>query len=167
MARGLRWDRANVEYADSAAASNGHIIEAGFVNEGETVTVAHLKWTAHHVAANPADGALLLVCMGMIMGENGWTAANVPDPVDSPNDDWMYYEPGYFQPLLVSDTSGVTQELDVYPIDNGRPIISRSQRKAPVGGANVWFNVTNSSLAPMQSRFYLSLSYSIGILEVS
>lgn len=167
MARTLRWDRANVEYADSVAYSNGFIIEAGFVNEGETVTTAHLTWYAQHVPTVPLEAVGFIVAFGMIMGENGWTAANVPDPTDDPSADWMYYEAAPYVPTLGTDTSGVVQELDLAP---GNPNIlrtSRSQRKAPVGGANVWFNVTTSALAPTQSRFYLTMAYSIGILEVS
>lgn len=167
MARSLRWDRANVEYADSAAESNGHIWGAGTVNEGETLTVAHLKWTAQHVANGPADGAALGVAFGMIMGENGWTAADVPNPWDSPNADWIYYETGWFYPTLVANTDGTVAELDVYPLDCGRPIISRAQRKGPTGGAQVWFHASTSTLAPTQSRFYFSLAYSLGILEVT
>lgn len=167
MARTLRWDRANVEYADGAVSSNGHIWEAGTVNEGETVTVAHLQWTAQHVANTAADGAALGVAFGMIMGENGWTAGDVPNPWDSPEADWMYYEVGWFYPRLVSDLDGSIKELDVYPDGIGRPIIVRSQRKAPAGGASVWFHTSNSTLAPTQSTHYLSLAYSIGILEVA
>lgn len=167
MARGLRWDRANIEYADSVAYSNGFIIEAGFVNEGETVTVAHLGWLAQHVPTVTAEALGFQVAFGMIMGENGWTAADVPDPWSFPSADWMYYEVGYYVPTLVASPTFEITEFDYAPVNIGDPRVSRSQRKAPAGGANVWFNVTTSSLAPTQSRFYLSMNYSIGILEVS
>lgn len=167
MARGLRWDRANIEYADSIAYSNGFIIEAGFVNEGETVTTAHLSWMAQHVPTVTVEAIGFQVAFGMIMGENGWTAGDVPDPYAVPSADWMYYEVASYMPVLGTDTTGTVAELDVAPDNPNVPRIARSQRKAPVGGANVWFNVTSSSLAPTQSRFYLSMTYSIGILEVS
>lgn len=166
MARQLRWDRANAEYADGASISNSHIIQSGAVNDGETVTVVHISWSAHHPAANAADGALMGVILGVIMGEAGWTAADVPDPWDHPEADWLYYEPGWFNPLLVGDTTGVVGELDVYPLDPGRQRTARSQRKSVADNTSVWFISANSSLAPVQSRHYLSLSYSIGILEV-
>lgn len=165
MARQLAWARANFEYATGAIESNNHIIQGPTLAEGETVTVIHLKWSAQHVASSAADGANLLVVLGVIMGENGWNAGDVPNPADFPNEDWMYYEPGYFYPTLVATDSDNIFELDVYPTDPGRPIEIRSQRKADTGGSSLWFVTSNTTLAPTQSRHYLSLSYSVGILE--
>lgn len=149
---------------DGATQSNAHIIEGPGLDEGETVTRIHLHWSAHHVANSAADGANLLVALGVIMGQNGWTAGDVPNPFSFPNADWMYYEPGYFQPRLVATDSDNIFELDVYPVDPGRPIDIRSQRVADTGGSSVWFCTANSTLAPTQSTHYLSLSYSVGIL---
>jgi len=164
MARSLRWARANIEYADSASESNGHIWEGPSVDEGETVTRIHLSWSAHHVADSAAEGALLGVAFGVIMGENGWDAGDVPNPWDFPNADWMYYETGWFQPTLVATDATHIFELDFAPADRGGYRDIKSQRKAPSGGASVWFCSSNSSLAPTQSRHYLSFAYSVGVL---
>jgi hypothetical protein len=164
MARSLRWARANIEYADSASASNGHIWEGPSVDEGETVTRIHLSWSAHHVADSAAEGALLGVAFGVIMGENGWTAGDVPNPWDFPNADWMYYETGWFQPTLVATDATHIFELDFAPADRGGYRDIKSQRKADAGGSSVWFCTSNSSLAPTQSRHYLSFAYSVGVL---
>lgn len=164
MARALRWDRANIEYANSVAYSNGFIIQAGFVNEGETATVAHLGWTAQHVADFPAEALGFSVAFGMIMGEHDWDGSDVPNAWSEPSADWMYYEVGYYVPALVSSTSGEIAELDYAPANLGGRRTSRSQRRADTGGSNVWFSVSSSGLAPTQSRFYLSMNYSIGIL---
>jgi len=164
MARPLRWARANIEYADSAAESNGHIWEGPALDEGETVTRIHLNWSAHHVAGSAADGANLGVAFGVIMGENGWTAGDVPNPWDVPNADWMYYETGWFQPTLVATDSDNIFELDFAPNDRGGYRDVKAQRKADTGGSSVWFCTSNSTLAPTQSRHYLSFAYSVGIL---
>lgn len=165
MARSLRWARANWEYVDSASESNGHIIQGPTLSEGETVTVSYLNWGAHHVATSAADGALLGVAFGVIMGENGWTAADVPDPWDFPNADWIWYETAWFQPTLVATDSDNIFELDFAPADRGGYRVARAQRKADAGGSSLWICTANSSLAPTQSRHYLSVAYSFGILE--
>jgi hypothetical protein len=167
VARSLRWDRSNIEYADAVAYSNGFVVEAGFVDEGETVTVAHLTWLAQHVPTVTAEAIGFQIAFGMIMGENGWTAADVPSAWDDTSSDWMYYETGSYIPFPVADDSGVVAEIDLCPDNPNVPRVSRSQRKAPAGGANVWFAINSSALAPTQSRFYLAMSYSIGILEVT
>lgn len=166
MARQLRWDRANAEYADGAVTSNSHIVQSGAVNAGETVTVMHLSWQASHPASNAADGVGLGVILGAILGEASWTAADVPNPWDHPEADWMYYEVGWFLPVLVASTAGELPELDVYPFGDGNQRVARSQRQATDNNQSVWFISANSSLAPAQSIHYLSLSYSVGILEV-
>lgn len=164
MARDLLWRRGNVEYASGAAYSNGFVIQGAFVDEGETLTKVWLTWYAQHVSRNTGDGLGMGIALGVIMGENGWTAADVPNPWDSPNEDWLWYEPGYFAPQLLSSPEGVTDEVDVYPIDNSVKRQIRAQRRGPVGGGNVWFATSNSTLSPEQSRHYLCLSYSCGVL---
>lgn len=164
MPRPLRWARANVEYADSATQSNAHIWEGPALDEGETVTRIRFNWSAHHVAANAADGANLGVAFGIIMGQNGWTAGDVPDPWDFPNADWMWYETGWFQPTLVSNDHTDIFELDYAPADQGEYRDVRAQRVADTGGSSLWFCSANSTLAPTQSRHYLSFAYSVGIL---
>lgn len=164
MARELLWRRGNAEYADNASYSNGHIVQGAFVGEGETLTTIWLTWYAQHVAEGKAHGVGMGIALGVIMGEAGWTAADVPNPWDSPNEDWLWYEPGYFMPQLVSAVDGPTDELDVYPLDNSRKTKIRSQRRGPVGGGNVWFITSTSTLSPTQSRHYLCLSYSCGVL---
>jgi hypothetical protein len=164
MARELLWRRGNVEYAQGAAYSNGFVIQGAFVDEGETLTKTWLTWYAQHVSEGKAHGVGMGVALGVIMGENGWTAADVPNPWDNPNADWLWYEPGYFMPVLLSDQSGVTDEMDVYPLDNSVKREIRSQRKGPAGGGNVWFTTSTSTLSPLQSRHYLCLSYSCGVL---
>lgn len=158
------WRRANHEYADAAAYSNSHVIQGAFVGEDETLTTTWLTWYAQHVSRSKGDGLGMGVALGVIMGESGWTAADVPNPWESPNSDWLWYEPGYLMPQLVSDPDGTTDETDVYPIDNSRKTKIRSQRKGPPGGGNVWFVSSNSLLSPEQSRHYLCLSYSCGVL---
>lgn len=164
MARDLLWARGNVEYASGAAYSNGHVIQGPFVAEGNTLTKTWLTWYAQHVSEGPAHGVGMGVALGVIMGENGWTAADVPHPWDTPNADWLWYEPGYFMPTMLSSPAGVSDEMDVYPLDNSVKREVRAQRKGDVGGSNVWFISGTSTLSPAQSRHYLCLSYSCGIL---
>lgn len=164
MARSLRWARANVEYASGAAQSNGHIWEGPALDEGETVTVIHLAWSAHHTANFAADAANFGVAFGVIMGENGWTAGDFPDPWDFPNADWMHYETAWFQPTLVATDATHIFELDYAPADRGQYRTIRSQRVADTGGSSVFFGTGTSSFSPTQSTHYLSFSYSVGIL---
>lgn len=167
MARELIWARANYEYAGNAAYNNGQIIEGPHVADGQTLTKVWLTWYAQHVSVGPAHGVGMGLALGVIMGEPGWSAADVPGPWDNPQADWLWYEPGYFMPVLLSSPQGVTDEMDVYPLDNSVKREIRAQRKAPPGGASVWFVVQTSTLSPEQSRHYLCLSYSCGILAAA
>lgn len=164
MARVMQWRRGNAEYADAATYSNSHVVQGPILQPGETLTTIWLGWYAQHVSRNKGDGIGMGVALGVIVGPLSWTAVDVPDPYADPNADWVWYDSGFYMPQLLSSPEGVTDEVDVYPVDNSEKVKIKAQRKAPEGGGYVWFRASTSSLSPEQSRFYLCLTYSCGVL---
>lgn len=162
------WRRACVEYIDNAAASNGHIWQGPILNPGETLTRLRFSWQATTEAPTyPSWSQNLACCMGAIVLPDPATAADVPDPFLSPNEDWVWWEAGWFLSRAVKQggNPSVVQETDTAPPDGGRERDVRAQRKAdPVNGSHIWFVSATGTSYPNQARHYLSLAYSVGVL---
>ena len=161
----MRWPRAIAEFAD-VSSSNGHTVPGAFLAPGETLTRMRLSWVAYHTATSPADGVGFSIAFGAIVLPESSTAADVPHPFDSPNEDWVWWESGFMTPrTLKSDTSDIVNEIDISPADAGRERDVRAQRMAdPVEGSRVWFITGTSTFSPGQTDHWFSLSYSIGVL---
>lgn len=161
----MLWRRAISEFTDLSE-SNGHIVQGAFLAPGETLTRMRLSWVAYHTSTSPADGVGFSIAFGAIVLPESSTAADVPNPFDSPNEDWVWWESGFMTPLtLMSNASNLVNEIDVSPPDAGRERDVRAQRMAdPVEGSRVWFITGTSTLSPGQATHWFSLSYSIGVL---
>lgn len=159
------WRRAAAEFVDGNE-SNGHVVQGSHLNPGETLTRIRMSWVAYHTAEVPASGVGFAIALGVIVLPDPSGVIDVPEPFDFPNADWVWWEAGWMTPRPVMSFNGVAvNEIDVSPPDAGRERDVRAQRKAdPVNGSTVWFRSGTSTLSPTQTRHWLSLSYSIGVL---
>jgi hypothetical protein len=160
VARATEWRRFIDEYDDSAAAINWHKYQLPSLSEGETFTRLRMTWQAQHVAPGPGDAAGMVVVLGVIVVPAGTGSGGLFGPATSIDQDFVWWESGIFQSMLVSDTMGVTQELDVYPVGDCLRDV-KAMRKADIGGSEVWLQTENTSLAPSQTTHYLTVSGSM------
>jgi len=165
MARQLRWFRSPIEYASGAAYSNGFRVQGPFIAPGETLTRLRWQFLCMHVDEGPAHSLGMGVAVGAIVGPESWTAADVPGPWDSPDEDWVWWEGGFFTGELDGDSTGVVGSTGLYPREPRERDVRAQRGPAPSGGLRLWFATQTSTLSPLQSRHYFSLSYSAGILE--
>jgi len=163
VARPTEWRRFIGEYVESASVLNLHAYQLPSIDFGETFTRLRFVWQAQHVAPGPGDGAGLAVAAGLMMVEAGQPITDFDGPATGPDQDWVWWEAGLYQSMLVSDTMGVTQELDVYPVgDCIRDC--KAQRKALADGSDFWFVTENTTLAQTQTAHYLSITGSMLVL---
>lgn len=165
MARQMRWHRSPIEYASGGAYSNGFRVQGAYIDVGETLTRIRWQFLLSHVDTTAAHSLGMGVAVGAIVGPESWTAADVPGPWDFPDEDWVWWEGGFFTGELDGDSTGVVGSTGLYPREPRERDVRAQRGPAPVGGLRLWFATQTSTLSPLQSRHYLSLSYSAGILE--
>jgi len=163
MARATEWRRDIGEYVEGASKANQHFHKIGILDEGETIGRLRLTFQALHDDTVLFSGAGMVVAFGVIVVPLGTSTGSQPYPVTNPNADWLWWECGIFQPAMATDEGTNEFELDVYPTwDCLRDV--KAQRKADVGGSDVWFHSQNTSLSPTQSSHYLSVNTSMLVL---
>jgi len=145
------------------AKANQHFYQLGTMDEGETLTRIRFCWQATHPSTTAADAAGFVVAQGILVVPSGTAEGSLPDVFDEPNEPYVWWEAGIFQPMFVADNGSGDQELDVYPFgDLNRD--ARAQRVADTGGSDIWFLTSTSSLSPGQCDHYLSVSASMLII---
>lgn len=163
MARPTEWRRFVHEYVEGATKSNAHDLQLPSLAAGETLARIRFNWQALHSTPNAADATGLTVCMGIIVIASDVEIGTVPRPYDGLDEDWVWWEAPFFQPRLVSDSSGAVKEEDMAPAyDTYRD--ARAMRVADPLGSDVWFFTQTSDLAFGQSDHYLSVTGSMLVL---
>lgn len=165
MARELTWRRTILELADGAV-SNGHIVRLLGLNPGETLARTHLSWLTWIDADFPTWAVGLATPVGLWLAPESATGADIPDPWLDSNADWIWWEAGLNVPRPTKgDVDASPNELDMAspPIGETRDI--KAQRKAdPTEGSALWFVSSSTGFAPTQTRHWLSVGVSAGIL---
>lgn len=160
----MRWHRSALEYVNSVAYVNNQIVETAFIDEGETLTRLRWQFQCLHVDTSTAHSQGMGVAIGAIVGPESWTAADVPSPWNDPDEDWVWWEGGFFNGELDGDSTGVQGSTGLYPRSIEERDVKAQRGPAPAGGNRLWFATDTSTLSPTQSIHYLCLSYSAGIL---
>jgi len=163
MARATEWRRQVDEYANSVAKTNTHIVLLPSIAEGETIGRIRFVWQAMHDSAQPFDASGFMVGAGITVVPDGFDPGSLPFPLANPDADWMWWEAGIYQPYFGTTKSSTFFELDVYPL-NDCIRDCKAQRKADVGGSDVYFITDTTALNPAQSDHYLSLSTSMLVI---
>jgi len=163
MARATEWRRFVNEYVESASKTNQHFLQLPGLLDGETLARIRLNWQCLHSTSNAADGTGLAVCMGINVEPAGTSTGSMPYPYDNPDAPWVWWEAPFFQPKLVSDSTGAIAEEDMAPAyDTYRDV--RAMRVADSGGSDIWFQTQTSAFAYGQSDHYLSVTGSMLVL---
>jgi len=163
VARATEWRRNIGEYTEGVLKANQHFYQMGSMDEGETLTRIRFNWQATHPSNTAADAAGFIVAQGILVVPSGTLQAALPDVFDEPNEPYVWWEAGQFQPMFVGSPGDFTGELDVYPYGDLQRDC-RAQRVADVGGSDIWFLTSTSPLSPGQCDHYLSLSASMLII---
>jgi hypothetical protein len=163
MARATEWRRVVGEYVESVTKANQHFFQLPSIDEGETIGRIRFTWQAQFSASTSAEGVGLGVAAGIIVVAAGTSTGAMPYPNDNPDADWLWWEFGLYQPMLVGHTEATIGEIDAFPTgDCTRD--ARAQRKADVGGSDVWFQTQNTGLASSQTDHYLSVAASMLVI---
>jgi hypothetical protein len=163
VARAVEWRRNIGEYTEGVLKSNQHLYQLGSMDEGETLTRIRFTWQATHSTTTAADGLGFVIAQGILVVPSGTLEAALPDVYDEPNEPYVWWEAGMFQPMLVGNGSSGPYEVDVYPFGDLQRD-TRAQRVADVGGSDIWFLTSTSPLSPGQCDHYLSVSASMLII---
>lgn len=167
MARELLWLRGIAEYVDGTA-SNGHRLRGPTLDPGWTLTRLRLSWIASvEPVPFPQYSTGLAIAFGAIVLPDPESGAGVPDPALDQVADWLWWEAGWTLPRAIRalDDTGIVQEADLSPPDPGVERDVRAQRKAPQpNGGALWFCSGATNTSPTQTRHYLSVAYSAGVL---
>lgn len=163
MARSTEWRRFVNEYVEGASKANQHFVQLPSIDEGETIGRIRFTWQAQFSASTTAEGMGLGLAAGIIVVDAGTSTGAMPYPNDNPDADWLWWEFGLFQAMRVGISSATVGEIDCYPTgDCIRD--ARAQRKAAVGGSDVWFQTQTTGLADSQTDHYLSVAASMLVI---
>lgn len=163
MARPTEWRRLIGEYVEGATKSNQHFLQLPSIDEGETLGRLRLTFQALHDDDVLFSGGGLVVAFGVNVVPAGTSTGAMDYPADNPSADWVWWEAGILQPSLAVRYSTFDFEVDVYPTGDCLRDV-RAQRKADVGGSDVWFQSQTTSLSPGQSDHYLTVNVSMLVI---
>lgn len=165
MARELVWRRSVAELIDNSA-SNGHFTSMTNLNPGETLTRTRISWVAWIPAEFPSYSVGFAVTFGVILMPASATGADLPTPWSDPNADWMWWESGLVTPrTIMGDANASPNELGISPPDAGVERDIQAMRKADATeGSRLWVVSEATTVAPLQTRHWLSVGVSSGIL---
>jgi len=163
MARATEWRRVVGEYVEAVTKANQHFFQLPSIDEGETIGRIRFTWQAQFSVSTTAEGIGLAVVAGIIVVPAGTSTGAMPYPNDNPDADWLWWEAGFYQSMKVGVSNTSQGEVDCYPTgDCVRD--ARAQRKADVGGSDVWFQTQNTGLASGQTDHYLSVAASMLVI---
>lgn len=163
MARELFWNRGVNEFINGSE-SNGHFWDAASFSDGDTLTRLRFHWQAFHSANSfTAEGVGFAVVLGAIVLPS--SVGTPPFPASDPTADWLWWETGFLVPRPVWEgPSAGSTEIDMAPSNPGFERDVKAQRKADPAGSTLWFVSENTTVSPTQSRHWLSVSFSAGVL---